>query len=163
MGELGENQYLTFVLDEELYAVPVGKVREVLEYIKPSKLPRTADYMKGIINVRDTGIPVVDLRTKFGMNEIPVTRESAILVLEIRDTDGRQNVIGALADEVHEVIEIKDEDLESAPRFGTKIDTGFIHSVGKRDGQFVIVLDIDRAFNDEETEVLTEAVTTAPA
>jgi purine-binding chemotaxis protein CheW len=156
MSEQGENQYLTFVLNDELYAVPVGKVREVLEYTKPSKLPKTAAYMKGIINVRGTGIPVVDLRTKFGMPEIAVTRESAILVLEIRDSDGGQNVIGALADEVREVIEIKDEDLENAPRFGTRIDTGFIHSVGKRDGQFVIVLDIDRAFDDEDVSILAE-------
>jgi purine-binding chemotaxis protein CheW len=155
-GERNDDQYLTFVIDGEVYAVPVGKVREVLEYIKPSKLPKTADYMKGIINVRGTGIPVVDLRIKFGLPELSVTQNTAILVMEIRAADGDQSVIGALADEVHEVIEIKDEDMEPAPRFGTTIDTGLIHSIGKRDGAFVIVLDIDKAFSEEETARLSE-------
>jgi purine-binding chemotaxis protein CheW len=79
--------------------------------------------------------------------------------MEIRAADGGQSVIGALADEVHEVIEIKDENLEPAPSFGTKIDTGLIHSIGKREGAFIIVLDIDKAFNEHEAALLAETAT----
>jgi purine-binding chemotaxis protein CheW len=163
MGDKTDNQYLTFVLDGETYAVPVGKVREVLEYIKPSKLPKTVDYMKGVINVRGTGIPVVDLRVKFEMAELPITGSTAIIVMEIMDAEGDQHVIGALADEVHEVIEMNDEQLERAPRFGTMIDTGFVRNVGKHDGVFVIVLDIDRVFNEAAVIELSEAASTVSA
>ncbi len=138
-----DNQYLTFGIDGEMYAVPVGSVREVLEYIKPSKLPKTDDYMKGIINVRGTGIPLIDLRLKFGMSEIPVSTETAIIVMEIRTADGGQQVIGAIADEVNEVIEIDEAEMEGPPRFGTTIDTGFVRNVGKHEGAFIMVLNID--------------------
>ncbi len=154
MADIVENQYLTFGIDGETFAVPVGKVREVLEHIKPTKLPKTVDFLKGIINVRGTGIPVVDLRVKFGLPEIPVTRDTAILVMEIHNADGSTLTIGALTDQVHEVIELDAAHLEPAPRLGSKIDAGFIRNVGKRDDKFIIVLDIDKAFSGEETEVL---------
>ncbi len=154
MADTVDNQYLTFGIDGETYAVPVSKVREVLEHIKPTKLPRTADFLKGIINVRGTGIPVIDLRIKFGLPEIPVTRDTAILVMEIINDDGSSTTVGALTDQVNEVIELDAAHLEPAPRFGTKIDTSFIRSVGKRDDKFIIILDIDRAFTDEEAEVI---------
>ncbi len=147
-GERADNQYLTFVIDGETYAVPVGKVREVLEYIKPSKLPNTDDFLKGLINVRGTGIPLVDLRRKFGMGEIPVSKDTAIIVMEILAADGDQRIIGAIADEVHEVIEMDEAELEGPPRFGTAVDAEFVRSVGKRDGRFVFVLDIDGIFSD---------------
>jgi len=157
MAEQTDNQYLTFGIDGETYAVPVGKVREVLEYVKPTKLPKTADYLKGIINVRGSGIPVVDLRTRFGLPEIPVTKDTAVIVMEIADGEDRSLVIGALTDSVHEVVDIDDEHMEAAPRFGTRIDSGFIHAIGKRGEAFVIVLDIDKAFRGDETEELARA------
>jgi chemotaxis signal transduction protein len=157
MAEQTDTQYLSFGIDGETYAVPVGKVREVLEYVKPTRLPKTADYLKGIINVRGSGIPVVDLRTRFGLPEIPVTKDTAIIVMEIADREGRSLVIGALTDSVHEVVDIDDEHMEAAPRFGTRIDSGFIHAIGKRGEAFVIVLDIDKAFRGDETEELARA------
>ncbi len=144
-----DNQFLTFVLDGETYAVPVGKVREVLEYVKPSKLPRTGPEMKGIINVRGAGIPVIDLRVKLALGEAPIAKDTAIIVMEVRDADGRQRVLGALADAVHEVVELPHEQMEEASKFGSAIDMSFIRSVGKRDGAFVIVLDIDRVLGEE--------------
>jgi purine-binding chemotaxis protein CheW len=158
MDEIVENQYLTFGIDGEVYAVPVSKVREVLEHIKPTRLPKADDFLKGIINVRGTGIPVVDLRIKFGLPEIAATLDSAIIVMEINAAKGEILVIGALTDEVHEVIELDDKDMEPAPRFGSRIDTSFIHGVGKRDGKFIIILDIDKAFSGNETGTLAEAV-----
>ena len=104
MAETIDNQYLTFGIDGDMFGIPVSRVREVLEYLKPTKLPKTVDFLKGLINVRDVGIPVVDLRARFGLPEIGVTQDTAILVIEIEGPDGHV-MIGAIADEVYEVIE----------------------------------------------------------
>ncbi len=162
MADTIENQYLTFGIDGDTFGISVGKVREVLEYIKPTKLPRTADFLKGLINIRDVGIPVVDLRVKFGLPEKEVTQDTAILVIEI-DTDDGEILIGAVADEVYEVIEIDKDHLEPPPRFGIKIDSQFIKNVGKRDERFIIILDLARAFSDEETRKLEGAVSVEEA
>ena len=153
MEESAFNQYLTFTLNEEHYAVPVSKVREVLEYTRITKLPRTADFMKGIINLRGAGVPVIDLRLKFGMEATPVDKDTAIIVLDVNGHDG-DVVVGALADAVHEVVEIAADKVEPAPRFGTKLAAEFIQGVGKRDDGFIIILDIDRIFNNDEVEML---------
>ncbi len=153
MEESAFNQYLTFTLNEEHYAVPVAKVREVLEYTRITKLPRTSAFMKGIINLRGSGVPVIDLRLKFGMEETPVGKDTAIVVLDVIGADG-EIVVGALADAVHEVVEIASDKVEPAPRFGTKLAAEFIQGVGKRDDGFIIILDIDRIFNTEEVALL---------
>jgi purine-binding chemotaxis protein CheW len=147
------NQYLTFTLDNEQYAVGVAKVREVLEYTKITKLPRTAVFMKGIINLRGAGVPVIDLRLKFGLPETPILKETSIIVMEVDGLDGSV-VVGALADAVHEVVDIDEKSIEPAPRFGTRLAAEFIKGVGKKDDQFIILLDIDRIFNAEEMSVI---------
>jgi purine-binding chemotaxis protein CheW len=148
------NQYLTFTLDNEQYAIGVSKVREVLEHTKITKLPRTAEFMKGIINLRGTGVPVIDLRLKFGLPETPITKDTSIIVMEVESLDGTV-VVGALADAVHEVVEIDEGSVEPAPRFGTRLAAEFIKGVGKREDLFVIILDIDRIFNAEEITAIT--------
>ena len=153
MEENAFNQFLTFTLNDEHYAVPVAKVREVLEYTKVTKLPRTAAFMKGIINLRGSGIPVIDLRLKFGMEETSIQKDTAIIVLDVAGADG-EIIVGALADAVHEVVEIAADKVEPAPRFGTKLAAEFIQGVGKRDDGFIIILDIDRIFNNEEVALL---------
>jgi purine-binding chemotaxis protein CheW len=153
MEESAFNQYLTFTLNEEHYAVPVSKVREVLEYTRITKLPRTASFMKGIINLRGSGVPVIDLRLKFGMEETPVAKDTAIIVLDVEGVEGSV-IVGALADAVHEVVEIAADKVEPAPRFGTKLAAEFIKGVGKRDDAFIIILDIDRIFNSDEVAML---------
>ena len=155
MEGFADTQFLTFLLDGETYAVPVGKVREVLEYTKPTKLPKTLPYMKGVINVRGTGVPVIDLREKFDMLELQVTKDTAIIIMEISDAEGQQQLIGALTDQVNEVMEIDSDQLEPPPRFGSKVETSFIHSVGKRENSFIIVLDLDKAFSHQEFNVIT--------
>jgi purine-binding chemotaxis protein CheW len=147
------NQYLTFTLDGEQYAIGVAKVREVLEHTKITKLPRTAVFMKGIINLRGAGVPVIDLRLKFGLAETPITKDTSIIVMEVESLDGSV-VIGALADAVHEVVDIEEAAIEPAPRFGTRLAAEFIKGVGKKDEAFIIILDIDRIFNTEEISVL---------
>ncbi len=148
------NQYLTFTLDNEQYAISVAKVREVLEHTKITKLPRTAEFMKGIINLRGAGVPVIDLRLKFGLPETPLTKDTSIIVMEVESKDGNV-VVGALADAVHEVVDIEEKAIEPAPRFGTRLAAEFIKGVGKREDSFIIILDIDRIFNAEEINVLS--------
>lgn len=148
------NQYLTFTLDNEQYAIGVSKVREVLEHTKITKLPRTAEFMKGIINLRGTGVPVIDLRLKFGLEETPITKTTSIIVMEVDSLDGTV-VVGALADAVHEVVEIDEAAIEPAPRFGTRLAAEFIKGVGKKDELFIIILDIDRIFNAEEISAIS--------
>jgi purine-binding chemotaxis protein CheW len=147
------NQYLTFTLDNEQYAIGVSKVREVLEHTKITRLPRTAEFMKGIINLRGAGVPVIDLRLKFGLPETPITKDTSIIVMEVESLDGNV-VVGALADAVHEVVDIDEGSIEPAPRFGTRLSAEFIKGVGKRDEVFIILLDIDKIFNAEEISIL---------
>lgn len=149
------NHYLTFTLEGEQYAVSVLRVREVLEYTKITKIPRTADYMRGVINLRGTGVPVIDLRTKFGMQEIGNTKDTSIIVMEIEAGNGRV-VLGALADSVQEVIELEPAQIEPAPRFGTRLATEFILGMGKKDERFIIILDIDKIFTSDEVAYLNK-------
>lgn len=156
MGET--NQYLTFTLEGEQYALSVLKVREVLEYTKITKIPRTADYMKGVINLRGSGVPVIDLRLKFGMKELAATKDTSIIVMEVDGTEDKV-VIGALADSVQEVIELEPSQIEAAPRFGTKLATDFILGMGKKDDGFIILLDIDKIFSSDEVSLLNKLET----
>lgn len=153
MGET--NQYLTFTLEGEQYALSVLKVREVLEFTKITKIPRTAAYMKGVINLRGSGVPVIDLRVKFGMQELEASKDTSIIVMEVDGTDGNV-VIGALADSVQEVIELEPSQIEPAPRFGTKLATDFILGMGKKDDAFIILLDIDKIFSSDEVNLLNK-------
>jgi len=162
MGASNANQYLTFTLDGEQYAIGVAKVREVLEHTRITRLPRTAEFMKGIINLRGAGVPVIDLRLKFGLPETPITKDTSIIVMEVESQEGKV-VVGALADAVHEVVEIEEDAVESAPRFGTRLAAEFIRGVGKRDETFIIILDIDRIFNAEDISVLSSTREAAEA
>src|SRR5208282_4367353 len=120
MEQSANNQYLSFSLDGERYAVRIDKVHEVLEYTHITRLPRMDDFMKGIINLRGAGIPVIDLRLKFGMPETPIGKDTAIIVMEI-ENDGATAVVGALADAVHEVMELPESAIEPPPRFGPSL------------------------------------------
>ena len=142
-------QYLTFTLDGEQYAADVSRVREVLELLPLTKLPRMPEYMKGVINIRGSVVPVVDLRQKFGMSAVEETVDTSIIVMDVGDGEKRMTV-GCLTDSVEEVIEIMPESVEPPPSFGTKVDTEFISGSAKRDEQFIIVLDINRVFDEAE-------------
>ncbi|WP_304224417.1 chemotaxis protein CheW [Gracilinema caldarium] len=156
MGKI--NQYLTFRLDQEQYAVSVYSVREVLEYVPITRLPQTAAYMKGVINLRGMGIPVIDLRIKFGMPEVPVTKDTSIIVLDIKSREGLL-IIGALADSVQEVIELEDQEIEAAPRFGHNLAVEYIQGIGKKDGKFIIILDMDKILSTDEVVNLSQIET----
>ncbi len=149
-------QYLTFKLGEEVFAIDVAKVREVLDLTTITKIPRTPDYMSGVINLRGGVVPVVDLRLCFEMSKTEKTVNTCIVVVEVL-LEGESTVIGALADSVEEVIDLEPDQIEPAPRIGTRIRTDFIKGMGKRDALFIMILDIDRVFSSGELNAIAEA------
>ncbi len=151
------SQYLVFTLADEFYAVEVYDVREVLEYTTVTRVPKTQDFMRGVINLRGSVVPVIDLRLKFQMGETEKTIDTSIIVMEV-NIDGETVTLGTLADSVQEVINLNEDQIEPAPQIGTRINTEFIRGIGKQDEQFIIILDTDRIFSEEDlTAVVTEA------
>lgn len=142
-------QYLTFKLGNEVFATDVAKVREVLDLTAITAIPRTPPFMRGVINLRGSVVPVVDLRLCFEMTRTESTRNTCIVVVEVV-LDNEATIIGALADSVEEVIDLEPEQIQPAPRIGAQIRTDFIKGMGKRDMQFIMILDIDRVFSAEE-------------
>jgi purine-binding chemotaxis protein CheW len=142
-------QYLTFELDKETFALDVAKVREILDSPTITKVPQTPEYMRGVINLRGSVVPVIDLRLKFNMAETEQTVNTCIIVVEIA-VEGEQIILGALADSVQEVIDLEPEQIEPAPRIGTKLNTDFIKGMGKHNEQFIMILDIDKVFSAGE-------------
>jgi len=142
-------QYLTYKLGDEVFALDIAKVREVLDFTNITKVPRTPEFMRGVINLRGSVVPVVDLRLKFGMAKTEKTVNTCIIITEVT-VDGETTVLGALADSVQEVLDLASDHIEPAPRIGTKLKTEFIKGMGKQNDRFVIILDIDRIFSAEE-------------
>ncbi len=148
-------QYLTFQLGEEVFAVDVSHVREILEFTGVTKIPKTPDYMRGVINLRGSVVPVLDMRLKFGMPLTDKTVNTCIIVVEV-SFEGETDIIGALVDSVEEVFELEPEQIEPAPKIGAQLKTEFIKGMGKRDDRFIIILDIDRIFTAEELSMAQE-------
>jgi len=142
-------RYLTFRLEDEVFALNVIQVTEILDMCPITKVPRAPEFMRGIINVRGSVIPVLDLRMKFGLKKSEETIDTRIIVMQI-DLGGDTIVIGAIADAVEEVMEIEPEQIEPPPKIGNRWQTEFIRGIGKREDAFVIILDIDRVFSTDE-------------
>lgn len=152
-------QYLTFKLNEEVFGVDVAQVREILDYVKITKVPQTPEFMCGVINLRGSVVPVVDMNMKFGMVKTERTVNTCIVVVEVILNE-EKTILGALVDSVQEVFEIDPANIEPAPRIGTKLRTEFIKGMGKHDDKFIIILDIDKIFSSEELEVVQNASST---
>lgn len=146
-------QYLTFKLEDEVFALDISKVREVLDFTAVTKVPQTPDFMLGVINLRGSVVPVVDMRLKFGMSKTERSVNTCIIIVEI-ELDGETTVLGALADSVREVMELNSGQIEPPPRIGTRLQTGFIRGMGRRDDDFIIILDIDRVFSADELDIV---------
>ncbi len=153
--EARSNTYLTFYLDEDLFGLNIHLVREVLEYTAITRVPMTADFMRGVINVRGHVVPVVDLRRKFGLEKAEQTVNTCIIIVEL-EIDGESSTMGALVDGVQEVLNIMPEQIEATPRLGSRIDTRFIQGIGKLAEKFVILLDIQTIFTMDELNMLAD-------
>lgn len=153
------SQFLTFTLDHERYAVEIAKVREVLEFTSVNRVPRTPESLRGVINLRGNVVPVVDLRLKLGLSRTERTVDTCVVITEVV-VDGEPIVLGVLADSVQEVIELDAASILPPPKLGTRVDSAFIRGMGRRDDQFLIVLDIDRVLSEEDLRAV-QAVPTA--
>ncbi|MFT3784474.1 MAG: chemotaxis protein CheW [Nibricoccus sp.] len=155
-------RYLTFRLGEELFAINVFKTREVLDISHITRVPTAPGYLRGVVNVRGNAIPVVDLRTKFGLPAVPDTLNTRIIVMELH-LDDQTVVVGGLADAVHEVLELEPHEINDPPSLGMRWRTDLILGLGRRDEHFIIILDIERVFSSEELSTLAPDTTAATA
>ena len=142
-------QFLTFKLSDEIFGVDISKVREVLDFTTVTKVPQTPEFMRGVINLRGSVVPVVDLRLKFGMTKTEKSVNTCIIIVEV-NVDQETTILGCLADSVQEVMDLEPNQIEPAPKIGTRLRTDFIKGMGKRKENFVILLEIDKVFSGEE-------------
>jgi len=150
-------KYMTFKLAREEYALEILKVRELIGLMDITRVPRTREFIRGVINLRGKVIPVVDLRLKFGMEKVEATDQTVIIVVQY-SFKGQDLTMGILVDEVLEVLDISAGQIEPPPNFGTgSIDTEFILGVGKADRRVIFLLDIGKVLTTEEAKELTTA------
>ncbi|MBW2187611.1 MAG: purine-binding chemotaxis protein CheW [Deltaproteobacteria bacterium] len=149
------NQYLTFNLDGEVFAVGVNKVREVLDFSEVTSIPQTPTYMRGVINLRGSVIPVIDMRSKFGLPAAVETVNTCIIIVEV-EMGNETTVLGALVDSVQEVLDMEAEQIEPPPRLGSRMNSDFLHGMGKYDENFVMILNIDKVFSSEELAMVQQ-------
>ena len=153
-GGVQSQQYLTFVLDGEVFALGILSIKEILEYQQVTTVPMTPGYVRGVINLRGAVVPVLDLCVRFGKQSSPVTKRTCIVILEI-DAGGERFDIGVGVDTVNAVLDIPATEIEPPPSFGARIHTDFIRGMGKVQGQFVILLNVDQILPSEEMLALT--------
>jgi purine-binding chemotaxis protein CheW len=151
-----EGKYLTFTLADEEYGIGILKIKEIIGMMPITTVPQTPEFVKGVINLRGKVIPVVDLRLRFGMEAIDYNERTCIIVVELEGEEGTV-MIGIVVDSVSEVLNIKGDDIEDTPTFGTKLNTDYILGMAKMEGGVKILLDIDRVLSAEEIAVLEQA------
>lgn len=149
-------QFLTFTLADEVFAVDIRRVKEVLEYTPMTKVPRTPESMCGVINLRGSVVPVMDLRIKFGMPPSERTVNTCIIIIEVSVKD-TVTVLGAMADSVKEVMSLDPDQVDPPPKIGTSMRTDFIRGMGKHGKQFIIILDTNKVFSDDELNSVHQA------
>lgn len=142
-------QYMTFRLGDELFAINVAQVREVLEVTQVTKVPTAPDYMRGVVNVRGQSVPVVDLRLRFGLPKTAETVHTRIIVMEL-ELGSEQTVLGGMADSVHEVIELDPGNINPPPKIAMRWRSEFIKGMGKRGDEFIIILDFNAVFSEDD-------------
>ncbi len=150
------NSYLSFKLGEEIFGANVSKVLNILEITKITKVPKAPVYMKGVINLRGSVLPLIDTRIKFDMGETVYTPNTCILVLDI-DMNGEIVHVGALVDSVHEVLEIEDTQILPPPSIGSKYKSEFIEGIAKINDDFIMLLNMDLIFSSSELSLLKDS------
>ncbi len=154
--EEGQNQFLTFLLGGEMFAIPILNIKEIIEYGHLTTVPMMPSFIRGVINLRGSVVPVVDLAVRFGRKAGAVTRRTCIVIIEIEQGEEKQDV-GVVVDTVNEVLEIPRTEIEQAPSFGARIRADFICGMGKIAGKFVVILDVNHVLSIDEMALLGQA------
>ena len=149
-----QQQYLTFLLGEKMFAIGILNIKEIIEYGSLTTVPMMPDFIRGVINLRGAVVPVIDLSARFRHAQSSITRRSCIVIIEV-ETGGDKHDVGVVVDAVSEVLEIPASEIEPAPSFGAKIRADFIAGMGKVNNKFVIILDVDRVLSIDEMAVIT--------
>ena len=149
-------QYLTFVLGGEVFAMGILAIKEIIEYADLTGVPMMPEYVRGLINLRGAVVPVIDLSVRFGKPPGPVTKRTCIVIIEV-EVRNERHVLGVVVDAVNAVLDIPDSEIEPPPAFGASIRTDFIRGMGKVGGKFVILLDVDHVLAADEMDALVDA------
>ena len=139
------HRYLTFFVEEEQYGIDISRIKEIIAAMDITHIPKTPDFVKGVINLRGSIIPVVDVRLKFGMPEREMDVNTAIIIYEVNKV-----YIGFIVDQVEDVLSLNDENISDAPHFGTNIDTSFIENVAEVENDVIMLLNLEKIFEAEE-------------
>jgi len=160
-AQSGSQRFLTMTLGNEVFAIDIFSVREILDYTDITRIPQTPEFMRGVVNVRGSAVPVVDLKMKFGLGRVEQTLNTRIVIVEIKREDG-VSVMGALADSVKEVLELETDRIDPPPRMGAAVRADFIRGIGKHGDRFILILDVDKVFSSEEIQDLSQVLGEAP-
>ncbi|MDO8772859.1 MAG: chemotaxis protein CheW [Burkholderiaceae bacterium] len=158
-AEQDQQQYLTFMLSGETYAMGILAIKEIIEYGNLTEVPRMPKFIRGVINLRGSVVPVIDLSSRFGKQATNVTRRTCIVIIEVATGNETQDV-GVMVDAVNAVLEIPPQEIEPPPTFGANIRADFINGMGKVNGKFVIILNIQHVLSVDEMGALTNAANT---
>jgi purine-binding chemotaxis protein CheW len=156
------DQYLTFVLGGQVFAMGILAIKEIIEYADVTAVPMMPGYVRGVINLRGAVVPVIDLSVRFGKPSSPVTKRTCIVIIEV-EVRNERHILGVVVDAVNAVLDIPGSEVEPPPAFGASIRTDFIRGMGKVNGKFVILLDVDHALAADEMDVLVDAQESARA
>ncbi|BAP56473.1 chemotaxis protein CheW [Thioploca ingrica] len=148
------NKYLTFVLATEEYAVDILRVQEIKGWNKITTIPNTPHYICGVINLRGTIVPIIDLRMRFNLDRLEYGPMTVVVVVKVISSKGKERTMGIVVDAVSDVYDVSDNDIKPPPDFGSSISTEFIKGLTTVDNKMVIVLDIDRLLNSNELAIV---------
>ncbi len=151
----GTERFLTFTLAQELFAITITSVREILDMAEITRIPQMPPAVRGVVNVRGMAVPVIDLRLRFGLEEAERTVNTRIIIVEFRVGDST-TILGAIADSVKEVLELDTTSIDPPPAMGTAVNTAFLRGIGKRDGKFILLLNIEKVLHSDEVYMLGE-------
>jgi purine-binding chemotaxis protein CheW len=155
-----QQQYLTFLLADEEYAISILKVKEIIEYTAITKVPKVPSWIRGVINLRGAVVPVIDLAVKFGLEEKPVSKTTCVVIVE-SEFEGQTTMIGAIADAVSQVMDLTAEDIQPVPEFGTRLKVNYLLGMAQLGKKFALLLDVDKVLSTDELLNLTEVSTMA--
>ena len=155
-----QQQYLTFLLADEEYAISILKVKEIIEYTAITKVPKVPSWIRGVINLRGAVVPVIDLAVKFGLEEKPVSKTTCVVIVESQ-FEGQTTMMGAIADAVSQVMDLTAQDIQPVPEFGTRLKVTYLLGMAQLGKKFALLLDVDKVLSTDELLNLNEVSTLA--